>query len=161
MNTRTMKAIKNIAFVVNENKKTELIEWSYFNKELLLPHQIIATGAAGNILEGTLNKSVNKLLSGSLGGYQQLAEMVTNGKIDAIIFFGAGDETQLHKNDFDNLMEAAWANNIVTSCNRSTTDFIFNSLLMNKNYLIDLTNSSEKVTTEQNKIKKFLPVTAE
>ena len=126
-----MKTIKNIAFVVNENRKTELIEWSYFNKELLLPHQIIATGAAGNILEGTLNKAVNKLAGGSLGGYRQLTEMVTDGKIDAIIFFGAGDETQLHKNDFDNLIEAAWTHNIVTSCNRSTTDFVFNSLLMN------------------------------
>ena len=133
MNNRTMKKIKNIAFIASDNKNSELIEWSYFNRDLLLKHEIIATGSAINILEGTLNKPVNKLISGPLGGYRMLAEMIAEGKIDALIFF-TSNETQ-HK-DFEFLMESIKDNNIIAAFNKTTADFIFNSPLMSAEYFV-------------------------
>ena len=133
MNNRTMKKTKNIAFIASDNKNSELIEWSYFNRDLLLKHEITATGSAINILEGTLNRPVNKLISGPLGGYKMLAEMIAEGKIDALIFF-TSNETQ-HK-DFEVLMESIKDNNILTAFNKTTADFIFNSPLMNKEYFV-------------------------
>ena len=158
MNKRIMKPSKNIAFVVNESKKSELIEWSYFNKELLLPHEIIATGAAGNILEGTLNKKINKLLSGPLGGYGQLAEMVTDGKIDAVIFFGTSGEAQARTNELDNLIETALLNNIIVAGNRTSADFVLTSFLMNKAYSVETAEPADLPKTEQT-TKKFATVT--
>ena len=155
-----MKPSKNIAFVVNDNKKSELIEWSYFNKELLLPHEIIATGAAGNILEGTLNKKINKLLSGPLGGYGQLAEMVTDGKIDAVIFFGTSGETQVRTNELDNLIETALLKNIIVAGNRTSADFVLTSFLMNKDYSVETAEPADQLKTEQTP-KKFATVTIE
>src|SRR4030095_307758 len=161
MNKRTMKPSKNIAFVVNDSKKSELIEWSYFNKELLLPHEIIATGAAGNILEGTLNKKINKLLNGPLGGYGQLAEMVTDGKIDAVIFFGTSGEAQARTNELDNLIETALLNNIIVAGNRTTADFVLTSFLMNKNYAVETVEPTDQPKTELTATKKFAAVTIE
>ena len=137
MNTRTIKAVKNVVFVMNENNKTELIEWSYFNRELLLPHIITATAAAGKILEGTLNKPVNKLVSGPRGEYKQLADMITEGKVDVMVFFGTGSETLFRPNEFEALIATARENNIIIALNRSTADFVFSSLHINKDYSIE------------------------
>src|SRR5436190_12279544 len=137
MNKRIIKAAKNTVFVMNENNKTELIEWSYFNREILLPHAITATAAAGKILEGTLNKTINKLISGPRREYRQLSDMVREGKVDVIVFFGAANETQLHSNEFEALLEAAQENNIIVALNKSTADFVFNSFLMEKDYSIE------------------------
>lgn len=133
MNNRTMKKIKNIAFVASDNKKSELIEWSYFNRDLLIKHEITAIGAAIKILEGTLNKPVHKLISGPLGGYKMLAEMIADNKLDVLVFF-TSDEFQ-HK-DFEVLMESIKDNNIIIAFNKTTADFIFNSPLMSKEYFV-------------------------
>jgi len=134
MNTRTIKVAKNIVFIMNENSKTELIEWSYFNRESLLPHALIATAGAGKILEGTLNKTINKIINGPRGEYRQLCDMIAEGKVDMIVFFGV----QPRSDEFETLLETARENNIIVALNRSTADFVFNSLLMNKDYLAEL-----------------------
>jgi methylglyoxal synthase len=157
-NRRKMKPAKNIAFVMNENKRSELIEWSYFNKELLLPHEIIAIGPAGKILEGTLNKKVNKLVSGPLGGYRQLSDMIVEGKADTVIFFGTIDEVRMHSNELSALMETALTNNIIVAVNRTTADFVLTSFLMNKDYSIEVEELQEQQKNEQGKIKKLANV---
>jgi len=134
MNTRTIKAVKNVVFVMNENNKTELIEWSYFKKEILQPHAITATAAAGKILEGTLNRMVNKLVSGPKGEYKQLADMIAEDKIDIIIFFG---QVQWYSNELEALLETAGENNIIVALNRSTADFVFSSSFMSEDYSIE------------------------
>ena len=143
MNTRTMKKIKNIAFIASDNKKSELIEWSYFNRDLLMKHEIIAVGLAGKILEGTLNKTVNKIISGPLGGYKMVAEMMDEGLIDMLVLF-TSDETQ--QKDFDLFMESVKNNNVIIAFNKSTADFIFSSPLMMKEYFV-----KKPVVTEQKK----------
>jgi methylglyoxal synthase len=150
MNSRTMKEKKNIAFVASDNKNSDLIEWSYFNRDLLLKHEIIATGSAIKILEGTLNKPVNKLISGPLGGYRMLADMIADGKIDILVFF-TSDEFQ-HK-DFEVLMESVKDNNVIIAFNKTTADFIFNSPLMSREYFV---KKPASVSANQKKDNKEL-----
>jgi methylglyoxal synthase len=146
MNSRNMNITKNIAFINNDNKKTELIEWSYFNKDVLMPHKIIAIGNAGSILEGTLNKSVSKLPTGILG-YQELSDMIVAGEVDIIILFGQAPEIQPDAKGFELLLETALRNNIIIAQNRGTTDFVLTSVLMNKNYSISVPDNSIQLKT--------------
>lgn len=161
MNTRTMKKTKTIAFIASENKKSELIEWSYFNRDLLVKHEIIAVGSAIQILEGTLNKTVNKLISGPLGGYKMMAEMIDEGKIDVLVLF-TSDETQ-HK-DFDLFMESVKSNNVIIAFNKSTADFIFNSPLMTKEYFVKkpvaLKQKEDQLEFKKNRLKSVTQVKA-
>ena len=87
MNSLSKTNKKRIAVVAHQNKKVDLINWSYYNKNVLMQHEIIAIGKAGNILEGTINIPVQKLMTGPFGGDQQLSAMIEEGKIDIIIFF--------------------------------------------------------------------------
>ncbi len=156
-----MNAIKHIAFLANDNKNSDLIEWSYFNKHLLIPHEVIATGAAGKILEGTLNKAVCKLLSGSLGGYQQLSKIIIQGKVDAVIFFGGWPEPHPYNNDLEILLRTAYENNIIVATNRTTVDFVLTSILMDKDYSIAVKDSpfnSKENSTECKKGKSLISI---
>ena len=132
-NLKNMDLKKRIAIVAQENKKTELIEWSYFNKNLLMQHEIIAEGKAGDILEGTLNIPVLKLAGGPMGGYRQLASMISEGEVDILVFFWNA-ETLLEENDIKNLLHTAVGENILIAYNIPSADFIFASALMDKKY---------------------------
>lgn len=132
MNTTNINTTKRIAFVVHADKKNELIEWSYFNKSLLAQHEIIASGEAANILEGTLNTPVQTYITGPYNGYQDLGELIAEGNIDALILFGHVDETQLQANGIKALIETALDANVIIALNTVTADFILQSRLMDK-----------------------------
>ena len=78
---------KRIALVAHDNKKKDLIEWVEHNKTVLAKHELFATGTTGKLIEEKIERPVKKLLSGPLGGDQQIGAMIAEGKIDVLIFF--------------------------------------------------------------------------
>jgi methylglyoxal synthase len=141
-----MEKIKNIALVAHDNRKVDLMEWVKWNCQTLLQHHLVCTGTTGKVIEQTLREKavckdstssevrVTKLKSGPLGGDQQLGAMITEGKIDFMIFFW--DPMQPHPHDVDvkALLRIAVVYNIPIACNRSTADFMISSPLMNDRY---------------------------
>lgn len=120
---------KRIAFAVHEDKNTELIEWSYFNKDILNGHEIIACGKSAGILEGTLHSPIKTLPEGPLGGFQALSNYIKEGKIDILIFFWNDSGEYLMKPALQNLLSAALEANIVIIHNRVSADCILLSAL--------------------------------
>ncbi len=146
MKATNINSKKRIAFAVHPDKKTDLIEWSYFNKELLMQHEIIASGDAANILEGTLHKPVTTFLTGPNESYQELCNLIADGKVDAIIFLRGADETPLQKNSIKTIMHAALEADIIIAGNKRSAEFILTSPLMNKGETI---NESDYTLEEQ------------
>ena len=128
------KKVKRIALVAHDKKKRDLVDWAYYNRELLSKHQLIATGTTGTLLEERLDTPVKKLLSGPLGGDQQLGAMIAEGKVDVIIFFWDPLNSHAHDSDVKALIRLAVAWNIIIACNRTTADFILTSPLLESNY---------------------------
>ena len=120
--------------MAHDNKKEELIEWSIFNKATLSKHRLYATGTTGVLVETALDQSVTKLLSGPLGGDQQIGAMIAEGKLDVLIFFWDPMEAQPHDPDIKALLRVAVTWNIPIACDRSTADFILTSPLMHEEY---------------------------
>ena len=87
ISNRKMNAAKRIAFVASDNNRKSLIEWSYYNQEILKQHELMATGAMADILEGTVGVQVTRLHDGAAAANQQLAGMVAEQKIDILLFF--------------------------------------------------------------------------
>lgn len=137
----------NIALVAHDSRKTELKEWVEYNKQKLYPHKLYATGTTAKILRniavnnyytGEMTQdwvmmplSVKPLLSGPLGGDQQIGAMIAEGKIDVLIFFCDNLIQQGHQNDVSALTRLASLYNIAFATNRTTADMILTSPLFN------------------------------
>lgn len=136
--TRKLGARKRIAVVAHDHKKADLTEWAIFNKTTLAKHELIATGTTGKMLEESLDRPVKKLLSGPLGGDQQIGSMIAQGEIDVMIFFWDPMEAQPHDSDVKALLRLGVAWNIPMACDRSTADFIMTSPFMHEEYDVNI-----------------------
>lgn len=125
---------KRIALIAHDHKKTDLLEWAKFNRDVLAQHIILATGTTGKLLEHTLGIEVLKLQSGPLGGDQQIGAKISEGQIDFVIFFWDPLASQPHDPDVKALLRLAVVWNIPIACNRASADFMFSSHLMGEEY---------------------------
>lgn len=145
----------NIALVAHDARKQEMIEWVTYNIEVLKKHNLFATGTTGKLImnafyeyelpnipawdEESFQEGIRKyykdnvtcLLSGPLGGDQQIGAMIAEGKIDMLIFFCDNLITQGHQQDVGALSRLASLYNIAFASNRTTADMIITSSLLN------------------------------
>ena len=147
----------NIALVAHDSRKKELMEWCRHNVEWLSNHNLYATGTTGRlieeiedfngdlldeclyVLEKPLSGKVTKLLSGPLGGDQQIGAMVAQGEIDVLIFFCDNLITQGHQQDVGALTRLVALYNIAFATNRTTADLIVtSSLITDENYVMEI-----------------------
>ena len=172
--------MKNIALVAHDGRKKELLEWVEFNAYNLSKHNLYATGTTGKLIKDLyhnmylkcldkieyhsakedeieeynsyLNTSttLTQLLSGPLGGDQQIGAMIAEGKIDVLIFFCDNLIMQGHQNDVSALTRLASLYNIAFATNRTTADLILTSPLFNDdNYKRILPSAIESYKNRQ------------
>ncbi len=127
-------AIKSISLVAHDNMKVELINWCKQYQQALSPHTLYATGTTGLHIEKNTELKVNKLISGPLGGDQQIGALITEQKIDIMIFFWDPLEAQPHDPDVKALLRLAAVWNIPVACNRATADLLITSPLFSGVY---------------------------
>lgn len=132
--TQSIMLPRRVALVAHDNMKPELLEWAEYNKKLLTQTTLIATGTTGAKLSETLETYVDKLLSGPLGGDQQLGALIAQGEIDLLVFFWDPLSPQPHDPDVRALLRLCQVWNIPVATNRATADYLISSPLFKNDY---------------------------
>lgn len=118
----------NLGFLAHDAKKILLLNFCTAYKDILLKHEIYATGTTGEIIENLCSLNVHNLLAGSMGGEHQLACMVEAREIDAVFLFRDPDIINSSNNGYIKLYEACDLNNIPLATNLSTAEILINAI---------------------------------
>ena len=125
---------KTIALVAHDHKKDELMQWVKKHRLILCQHHLVATETTGKMIQEEVGVEVKRVLSGPLGGDQQLGAMIAEGIIDAVIFFWDPMEAQPHDSDVKAFLRLCVVWNIVIASDASTADFVITSPYMHNEY---------------------------
>ena len=123
--------VRRIALVAHDNRKQDMLEWATYNRATLAEHELIATATTGRILEEELGLPVERLLSGPLGGDQQIGARIADGLVDLLIFMWDPLAPHPHDPDVKALLRVAVVWNVPVACNRASADFMVSSPLLN------------------------------
>lgn len=110
-----------IAMIAHDEKKIEMVKFATTYKELILKHDIVATGTTGTKLKEFVPElNITKVASGPLGGDAQIAAQIVEKQIDAVLFFIDPLSAHPHDPDINGLIRICVVYNIPLALNYNT-----------------------------------------
>ena len=118
----------NIALVAHDGLKDSMVEWATDNAASLQGLRIFATGTTGKRLQDGVGLTIERLLSGPLGGDAQLGAMIAEGKLDALFFFIDPMTAVPHDVDVKSLLRFALLYDTPLAVNRASAAAVLAAL---------------------------------
>ncbi|WP_284218011.1 methylglyoxal synthase [Agaribacter marinus] len=125
---------KRIALVAHDHMKDTLTQWCLKHKANLAKQTLCATGTTGQRIKKATGLEVAPLLSGPMGGDQQIGAKIAEQTLDILIFFWDPLASMPHDPDVKALLRIAAVWNIAVACNPTSADYLITSSLVNTSY---------------------------
>ncbi|MCB9436669.1 MAG: methylglyoxal synthase [Anaerolineales bacterium] len=117
-----------IALIAHDGKKADMVAFAMQHTETLRHFDIVATGTTGQLLVEKVGLTVERMLSGPIGGDAQIAAMVADHKITAVFFFLDPLGKHPHDPDIQMLMRLCNVHNVPLATNAATAACIIDAL---------------------------------
>lgn len=121
--------MRTLALIAHDGKKQEMLRFAKTHKEKLQKFHLIATATTGSLLEQETDLKVECLLSGPLGGDQQVGARIAEGKIHGVIFFRDPLTAQPHEPDITALIRIGDVHLLPFATNPRSADLILQGLI--------------------------------
>lgn len=117
-----------IALVAHDHKKDDMVALATEFAPLLQQHTLVATGTTGGRLQADVGLTVERLLSGPLGGDLQIGARLSVGEIDMVIFLRDPMTAQPHEPDINALVRACDVHNVPCATNVATARVLLSAM---------------------------------
>ncbi|MBR1779596.1 MAG: methylglyoxal synthase [Clostridia bacterium] len=118
----------NIALIAQDKKKELMVQFCIAYSGILSKHNLCATGATGKIVSEATGLKIQRFLSGSQGGVQQVSARIACNEVDMLIFF----RDPMNDNSWEaaefNLLRLCDMHNIPLSTNIATAEVLIHGL---------------------------------
>ena len=116
--------MKTIALIAHDKKKNEMLEFVGHHLELLKEFHLVATHTTGTLISQTFGLDVETMMSGPLGGDQQIGALVATDSVDFVIFLRDPLTVQPHEPDINALLRLCDVHNIPLATNRKSAHIL-------------------------------------
>lgn len=117
-----------IALIAHDGKKADMVAFVMKRLDFFKGVDIVATGTTGTHVQNA-GLAVRKMKSGPLGGDAQIATMITEGKVDAVIFFTDPLDVHPHQVDVSMLLRICNVYDVPLATNYSTAALLAKALV--------------------------------
>ncbi len=117
-----------IAIISSDTKKLLVTEFCMAYCGILSRHQLCATATTGKYITDATGLVIEKLLTGSRGGIDQIASRITYNEIDLLLYFGDPTHEMSYLENEMNIIRLCDMNNVPVATNIATAEALIFAL---------------------------------
>jgi len=117
-----------LALIAHDGKKDAMIAFCREHAAALKKLTLVATGTTGTRIAEATGASIERVLSGPLGGDAQIAARVAIGAVQAVIFLTDPLSAHPHDPDIQGLMRVCNVHNVPLATNVATAAMVINAM---------------------------------
>jgi methylglyoxal synthase len=121
---------RTLAIVAHDGRKADLVAFATFNRAVLSGFRLVATATTGRLLREKVGLAVETVLSGPMGGDAQIAAMVVEGEVAAVLFFVDPLSAHPHDPDIRTLLRVCNVHDVPIATNIAAADLFLSSRLL-------------------------------
>ena len=118
----------NIALIAHDSKKELMVQFCIAYSGILNRHDLCATGTTGKLVAEATGLKIQRFLSGSQGGDQQIAARMSCNEIDILIFFRDPININHQEPNETHLLRLCDVHNIPVATNIATAEALIHAL---------------------------------
>lgn len=118
----------NIALIAHDAKKELMVQFCIAYCGILSKQNLCATGTTGKLVAEATGLKIDRFLSGSQGGDQQIAARIACNEIDMALVFRDPLTAKAHEPNDMNLLRLCDVHNIPVATNIATAEMLIHGL---------------------------------
>jgi len=118
----------NIALIAHDTKKELMVQFCIAYCGVLSKHNLCATGTTGKMVAEATGLNVQRYLSGSQGGDQQIASRIACNEVDLLLFFRDPINAKPSEPNEMTLLRLCDVHNIPMATNIATAEVLIHGL---------------------------------
>ena len=118
----------NIALMAHDSKKELMTQFCIAYCGILSKHTLCATGTTGKVVSEATGLQIEKYLSGSQGGDQQIGSRIACDEIDVLLLFRDPISPNPGEPNENNILRLCDVHNIPVATNIATAEALIHSL---------------------------------
>ena len=118
----------NIALIAHDSKKELMVQFCIAYCGILSKHTLCATGTTGKMVGEATGLKIQRYLSGSQGGGEQIAARISCNEIDILLFFRDPISAKPNEPKDSDLLRLCDVHNIPIATNIATAEALIHAL---------------------------------